>query len=82
MLNFSICNFLNGFCFHVASVNKRNEWNTLSCVALLIACEKFGFNLISLLKFIYSKWSIIQHGETIQHNGKIYISVKDVVRPL
>ena len=56
-------------------MNKRNKWNTLSWVAFLIASEKFGLDLISHLKFIYIKWSIIQHGETC-------ISGKDVVRPL
>ena len=50
--------------FHVASINKRNMWNTLSWVTFLIASEKFGLNLISHLKFIYIKWSIIQYGET------------------
>ena len=54
------------FCFHVASINKRNKCNnTLSWVAVLHKeSEKFGFNLISHLKSIYIKWSMIQHGET------------------
>ena len=65
--------------FHVAPVSKRNKWNTLSWVAFLIAREKFSFNLISCLKFIYIKWSIIQHDET---SFNIMVKHKSVLKML